>query len=63
MYKAIMVGYAYNHTRNAYKLYNPDTKRVIMKGGIKWKEWKTTDPAETTKMSCDSNKDDILLGI
>ena len=30
-----MVGYAYNHIRYTYKLYNPETKRVIMTRDVK----------------------------
>ena len=45
--KAIMVGYDKNHTRDIYKLYNPETKRVIMDRDVNWKDWKNTDPAET----------------
>ena len=40
-----MVGYDDNHKRDTYKLYNTDTKRVIMSRDIKWAEWKTTDPS------------------
>ena len=29
-FMAIMVGYADNHKRDTYKLYNPETKRVVM---------------------------------
>ena len=35
IYNTIMVGYTYNNTRDTYKLYNPDTKRVIMTRGVK----------------------------
>ena len=35
-YKAIMVRYEDSRTRDTYKLYNPETKRVIMKRDIKW---------------------------
>ena len=35
-YKAIIVGYAENHTRDIYKLYNPEIKRLIMKRDVKW---------------------------
>ena len=55
-YKAIMVGYADNHTRDTYKLYNTKTKRVIMKRDVKWAEWKMIDPEETMKMFRDLNK-------
>ena len=36
MYKAIMVGYAENQTRDTYKLYNTDTNRLIMTRYINW---------------------------
>ena len=35
IYNTIMVGYTYNNTRDTYKLYNPDNKRVIMTRGVK----------------------------
>ena len=49
-FKEIMVGYTDNHTRYTYKLYNPDTKRVILNRDVKWADWKMTDPAETLKL-------------
>ena len=49
-YKYIMVGYADNHTRDTYNLYNTDTKTFIMKRDVKWSEWKVIDAAETMKM-------------
>ena len=45
MYKYIMVGYVRNHTRDIYKMYNTETKRVIMTRCIKWADWKMTDPS------------------
>ena len=45
-----MVGYDDNHTRYTYKLYNPETKRVIMTRDVKWADWKTTDTMDTLKM-------------
>ena len=62
-YKAIMFGYDKNYTRDMCKLYNQDTKNVIMSRYIKWKEQKTIDPEETTKMFCDSNGEYLLTGI
>ena len=56
-HKTIMVGYAENHTGDTYKLYNPETKRVIMKRDVNWVKWKMTDPAETMKMFCDSQEE------
>ena len=43
-YKAVMVGYIDNYTRDTYKLYNTDTKGFIMKRDIQWEEWKMIDP-------------------
>ena len=45
-----MVRYADNHMRDTYKLYNPDTTRVIMTRDVKWADWKITDPTENLKM-------------
>ena len=53
MYTSIIVECAYKHTRDTYKLYNPETKRFIMTRYIKWVEWKIIDPEETMKMFCD----------
>ena len=54
-----MVGYADNHMRNTYKLYNPDTKRVTTKRDIQWTEWKITDVEETMSMLRDLKKEDL----
>ena len=45
MYKAIMIGYTDNHTRNTYKLYNTEIKRVIMTRYVEWEERKMKYPA------------------
>ena len=58
-----MVGYTYNHTRDTYKLYNPETNRVIMNRDIKWVKFKMTDPAETMKMFRNFNEDGLVPGI
>ena len=55
-FKAIMVGYANNCTRDTYNLYNPEKKRVIMTRDVKWADWKNTDPAETLKMFWEAEK-------
>ena len=46
----IMVGYADNHMRDTYKLYNPETKRVVITRDVKWVDCKMTDPVETLKI-------------
>ena len=58
-----MVGCSDNHTRDTYKFYTPDIKRVIMTRYIKWAEWKMTEPAETMKIFRDSNEVDLVPGI
>ena len=62
-FKSIMVGYANNHMRYTYKLYNPETKRVIMTRGVKWAGWKMTDPEETMNIFREANKEDSVPGI
>ena len=51
-----MVGYSDNNTRDKYKFYNPETKRVIMTRNFKWAYWKMTDPTETLKIFLKSDK-------
>ena len=62
-FKVIMVRYAGNHTRDTYKLYNLETKRVIMTIDVKWEDWKNTIPADTVKMFCEVEKEDLVPGI
>ena len=33
-FKVILVGHVGNHTKDAYKLYNPESKRVILSRDI-----------------------------
>ena len=63
VYKSPMVGYAYNHTRDMYKLYNLETKRVIVTREINGVGCKTTDPSKTMKMFCNYNEDYIVTDI
>ena len=62
-FKEIMVGYFYNHTRDTHKLYNPETKRVIITRDIKWVDWKITNTLETLKMFQEPDKEDLVPGI
>ena len=55
-FKAIMMVYDGKHTRDTYKLYNPETKRVILTRDVKWADWKNTNPAETLNMFCEADK-------
>ena len=49
-FKEIMEGYADNHTKDTYTLYNSDTKRVIMTRYVQGVDWKMTDSVKTLKM-------------
>ena len=62
-FKEIMVVYAENYTRGTYKLYNPETKRVIMTRGVKWADWKKTDSAKTLKLFFKAEKEYLVPGI
>ena len=58
-----MLGYAENHTKDMYKFYNTETKRVIMTWDVKWTDWKMTDPSETLKMFRDAHEEYLVRGI
>ena len=58
-----MLGYENNDTRYNYKLYNPDTKRVIITRDVKWSYWKMTDSLETLKIFCKAHEEDLVPGI
>ena len=62
-FKAIVVGYVDNHTRDTCKLCFPETKRVIMTRGVNWAAFKMTDTAETLKMFCEAQEEDLGPGI
>ena len=49
--------------RYMYKLYNPDTKRVIIARDVKWVEWKVTDPVETLNMFRNLHEEDLVPDI
>ena len=57
-----MVGYAENNIRDTYKLYNPETNRVIIIRYIKWSEFKYIDPSEIMKMFLNLNKEELVPG-
>jgi hypothetical protein len=44
-YKAIMVGYAKNHSADTYRLYNPTRKSIIENRDVIWLDWKRLNPA------------------
>ena len=49
-YTEIIVGFAENLTIDMYKLYKPETKRVITIRDIMWVECKNNDPEENMNM-------------
>ena len=58
-----MYGYYDKHTRDTYKLYNPNNNRVIISRDINWLEWKMIDPAKNMKMFCSLNEDNLVPSI
>ena len=58
-----MVGYSNNHTRDTYKLYKPEIKRVVLTRDAKWAGWKNTDPEETLKMFREAHKEYLVPSI
>ena len=62
-FKGIMVGYAKNHMRDTYKLYNTETKRVIITRDVRCEYWKNTNPAETLKIFREAEKEYLVPGI
>ena len=62
-YNAFMVGYTENHTRDTHKLYNPETKKVILSRDTKWEEWENTDPSETMNIFRNLNGNYLVPGV
>ena len=58
-----MVGYADNNMRDTYKVYNKETKIVIMTMDVKWEYWKKTNPVKTLKMFRKAEKECLVPGI
>ena len=58
-----MVGSSKTHTHDTYKLYNPETERVVMIREINQEEWKNTDPEKTMKMFLDLNENYLVTCI
>lgn len=41
-HKCIMVGYALNHSSDAYRMYNPATNAILMTRDVRWSTWTPT---------------------
>ena len=44
--KYAMVGYALDHTEDTYRLYNLETKRVVLSRDVRWAEWNKLKPTD-----------------
>jgi len=44
--KCAMVGYALDHTEDTYRLYNLETKRVVLSRDVRWAEWNKLKPTD-----------------
>jgi len=45
-FKGIMIGYAENHTQDVYRVYNIQTKQIILTRDIKWDDWERSQTNE-----------------
>ena len=48
-----MVGYSEDHTPDTYRLYNPQTNKVIVSRDVSWASWDKTDPWENMEQYAD----------
>ena len=49
-HKMIMVGYAESHASGVYRMYNPETKRVILTRDVTWADWQRKTPTDDTEL-------------
>ena len=42
--KCLMIGYAKHHPADTYRLYDPQTRKVILSRDVAWEEWKRANP-------------------
>ena len=61
--KCIFVGYSTTHSGDTYRMYNPETKRIILSRDVKWAEFKKIDPKDNMDMFVKYNSTDIVPGI
>ena len=45
-FKAIMIGYAKEHSKDTFRMFNPSTRKVIMTRDIIWSDWEPAQPEE-----------------
>ena len=64
--KCVFVGYADDHAGDTYRMYNPETGKVILSRDIKWADWHgSSDLAPSLKMFADDmavEVDDDVIG-
>ena len=53
--KCAMVRYALDHTEDTYRLYNLETKRVVLSRDARWAEWNKLSP-QMESVSLTSNQ-------
>ena len=61
--KCIMVGYARNHARDVYRLYNPSTKRISLSRDVTWADWKWEAPRANMDVFIQYNPIEIVPGV
>ena len=61
--KDIIVGYTKRYSGDTYRIFNPNTKRIILTRDIKWAKWKITDPKSNMDVFVKYDSSDIVPGI
>jgi hypothetical protein len=60
-YRAIMVGYAKNHSADTYRLYNPIRKSIVENRDVTWLDWNRLNPARN--LSIFASEPELLTSI
>jgi hypothetical protein len=60
-YRAIMVGYAKNHSADTYRLYNPVKRSIIENRDVTWLDWTRLNPARN--LSIFATEPDLLTNL
>ena len=61
--KCIFVGYSTSHSGDTYRMYNPETKRIVLSRDVKWAEFRKIDPKENMDMFIKYDSTDVVPGI
>jgi len=58
--KGLMVGYALDHKHDSYRMYMPDTRRVVISRDIQWSDWKSSKASDGLEIDEESDDNENL---